>query len=315
MLTDPLIIYVPGLKPKPEPEKHRRELLRCLLAGVQRIDADVAEHLRQRPHSFDLVAWTYDFYGEHHDIEQDRAAIDAVIDQPAANREERAEAASLRRRLLRAVYRAADHLPFLIPHFADQNIEIQLRDLRRYARNDYDIADVIRRMLKIPLRAAASAGRPVLLIGHSMGSVIAYDSLWQLSRQSVEFVHVDLFMSMGSPLGQRYIQSRLLGSGSQGELRYPANVRRWVNVAAVGELTALDMQLANDFGEMTDLGLLEAFEDHQIYNNFRLNGELNVHAEYGYLVSEVTARTVVGWLRGTQVGLDDNIDPPVSGPS
>ena len=32
----PLIIYVPGLLPKPEPEKHREALLRCLLTGLRR---------------------------------------------------------------------------------------------------------------------------------------------------------------------------------------------------------------------------------------------------------------------------------------
>jgi len=46
--------------------------------------------------------------------------------------------------------------------------------------NELEIADAIRRMLKIPLCAAASTGRPILLIGHSLGSVLAYDTLWQL---------------------------------------------------------------------------------------------------------------------------------------
>ena len=32
--------------------------------------------------------------------------------------------------------------------------------------------------------------------------------------------------------------------------------------------------------------------------HYRLNGELNVHAEYGYLVNEKTAHTIVSWWRG-----------------
>ena len=41
------------------------------------------------------------------------------------------------------------------------------------------------------LRAAAEAGRPVLLIAHSMGSVIAFDALWQMSRRDGDAVHLD----------------------------------------------------------------------------------------------------------------------------
>ena len=37
--TLPLIIYVPGLLPKPEPEKHHEALLQCLLTGLRRVDA------------------------------------------------------------------------------------------------------------------------------------------------------------------------------------------------------------------------------------------------------------------------------------
>jgi len=313
MAADPLIIYVPGLMPKPEPAVHRRELLRCLTAGIERVDRRAARALRDHEQLFDVVGWTYDFYGRHRDVNIDLAAIDALIRQPEAGEADMAEAFSPKRRLLRSIYQAADHLPFLIPHFADENLQIHLRDLRRYVRNEYDIADFVRRLLKLPLRAAARAGRPTLLIAHSMGTVIAYDSLWQLSRRTAEDVNIDLLVTLGSPLGQRYIQSRLLGFKARGEHRFPANIGRWVNIAATGELTALDMNLANDFAEMIELGLLESIEDYEVYNHFRLQGELNVHAEYGYLISEVCAKIVADWLHRVQVRFDDDIDTPVPG--
>jgi len=103
---------------------------------------------------------------------------------------------------------------------------------------------------------------------------------------------------LGSPLGQRYMQRRLKGANKSGYGRYPANIRRWKNLVAVGDLTALDRELANDFDEMLELGLLESLEDEAILNYYRLDGELNVHAEYGYLVNEKTAHTIVSWWRG-----------------
>lgn len=295
----PLIIYVPGLRPKPEPAAHHQQLFRCLLAGLRHCEPAVANWLENNQQSFDLVSWTYDFYGEHRDIQLDLPGIDSLLRQETASQVDKSDAASFRLRFLRAIYSAADYLPFLIPHFADENLELQLRDLRRYVKNEYDIADQVRRMVKVPLRAAAKAARPVLLIGHSMGSVIAYDALWQLSRPPGE-ASVDTFLTMGSPLGQRYIQTRLLGSKQTRWPRYPSNIARWINLSAVGELTAIDRKLQNDFGVMQELGLLESFEDHEIYNWFRMGGELNVHAEYGYLANPVTARIVADWFTEQQ---------------
>mgnify|MGYP000278920683 FL=1 len=46
---------------------------------------------------------------------------------------------------------------------------------------------------------------------------------------------------------------------------------------------------------MVDHGLVDSIEDHRVHNWFRLDGVLNVHAEYGYLVNAVTARIVTNW--------------------
>lgn len=301
----PLIIYVPGLLPKPEPEKHREALLRCLLAGLRRVDVEVAQAVEANESAFELVSWTYDFYHEHRDISIDTEAIAAVIEQRGASAADVAEATSWRRKLTRWIYTLGDMMPFLIPHVAGERMEVHLRDLLRYLSDDNGIAVHARRMLQVPLQAAALAHRPVLLLAHSMGSVIAYDCLWELSHDARDRARVDLLLTMGSPLGQRYMQRRLKGADKSGYDRYPANIRRWKNLAAVGDLTALDRELANDFAEMLELGLIETFEDEAVLNYYRLNGELNVHAEYGYLVNEKTAHTIVSWWRG----LDAHLQP------
>jgi len=297
----PLIIYIPGLLPKPVPEVHREALLRCLLAGVRRVDEDIAGAIEANDNGFEIISWTYDFYRAHRDIALDTTAIDAVIEQRTATSTDTSEATSWKRRLTRWIYTLGDLMPFLIPHIATERMEVHLRDLRRYVHDVNGIAAHIRRMLKVPLMAAARSQRPVLLIAHSMGSVIAFDSLWELSHEGHDHAQVDLFLTMGSPLGQRYMQKRLKGAAKSGYGRYPANIRRWINLAAIGDLTALDRKLVNDFAEMLELGLLEIFEDEVITTHFRMNGELNVHAEYGYLVNEKTAHTIVKWWRGLRV--------------
>jgi hypothetical protein len=272
-------------------------LFRCLLAGLRRHDEAVTLDIAANLHCFDVVSWTYDFYRVHRDIALDDDAIEAVIRQEAATDEDIAEAAAWRRRAARWVFSVADVMPFLIPHIGNERLELHLRDLRRYQTNDNDIAEHARQMLKIPLRAAAESGRPVLLLAHSMGSVIAWDSLWQMSRHDGDEVDIDLFLTMGSPLGQRFVQRRLQGYREAGDSRCPAGIDRWVNLSAVGDLTAVDPVLADDFQSMVDCGLVASIEDHELHNYFRLDGVLNVHAEYGYLVNAVTAGIVSDWWK------------------
>lgn len=295
MIAEPLILYIPGLLPKPAPELHREALRRCLLTGIARIDAESAAAIDSVEHAFDIVAWTFDFYGEHRDIALDAPSIDAMLAQEQASDRDLREAASFRRRAARVLFSLADLLPFLIPHVANEQQELHLGELRRYLRNRNDIAEHIRRMLKLPLKAAAESQRPVLLLAHSFGSVIAFEALWELTHEDDDDLQVDLLVTMGSPLGQRYMQNRLKGSQESGAYRYPHNIRRWINLSAVGDLTSIDPKLANDFAAMARLGLVESIEDYGVQNYFRLDGELNVHGEYGYLVNAVTARIVTEW--------------------
>jgi pimeloyl-ACP methyl ester carboxylesterase len=296
----PRIVYIPGLLPKPEPVAHRAALLRCLLAGVQRLDETIAAEIAADPAAFEIVPWTYDFYGEHHDIALYTASIDAVLEQPQASQHDKDEATTLRRRLGRWLFTLGDLMPLLIPHLATERMELHLRDLRRYVRNRNNIAQHTRESLKAVLREAHAANRPILLVAHSMGSVIAFEALWQMSRSEREAMQIDLLLTMGSPLGQRFIQKRIKGHDAIGSARYPNNIRRWINLTAVGDLTAIDPALKNDFGAMLEDGLVEGIDDREIHNWFRLDGELNTHAEYGYLVNAETATIVVDWWRETR---------------
>ena len=296
-MTSPLILYIPGLLPKPEPGVHKIALRRCLIEGLRRADPEVATALADSEHSFDVVGWTYDFYREHRDFSLDAPSVDRLIEQQDATEQDIVEACTPGKRFMRWVYRVGDLLPFLIPHTASERVELHIRDLRRYVKNRNGIGDHTREMLKMPLRAAWESQRPVLLIAHSMGSVIAYDALWEMSHDGRDDFRLELLLTMGSPLGQNYLQRRILGHDRSGADRFPVNVKRWVNLAAVGDMTAIDPVLRNDFGEMIELGLVDEIEDIEIFNYFRQDGELNEHAEYGYLVNKVTADIVAGWWR------------------
>ena len=110
----------------------------------------------------------------------------------------------------------------------------------------------------------------------------------------------DTDMACNFLLGQRFVQRRLLGYTEPGERNCPSGIRRWINLAAVGDLTAVDPELADDFAAMVGCGLVESVEDQRLFNWFRLDGVLNVHAEYGYLVNPVTAEIVADWWKSVR---------------
>ena len=83
--------------------------------------------------------------------------------------------------------------------------------MRVTKRDRQGIGREVRLMLKNELADAWADGDDVLLIGHSLGSVIAYDTLWDLSHEEPEAGVVDLFMTLGSPLATRFIRHRLRG--------------------------------------------------------------------------------------------------------
>lgn len=296
-MTKPLLLYIPGLLPKPEPEVHRDALWRCLLHGVQSADADAAAMLARNSDAFELVSWTYDFYGEHRDYAIDAESIEELLARRSASRDDKLEATSFGRRLLIRLYLLGDWMPFLIPWLANERIEMHIRDLNRYAFDENGIASSVREQLVAPLQAAKRDGRPVLLIAHSMGSVIAWDVLWELTHRDCDTSRLDLLMTMGSPLGQRYIQRRISGAEENPDRRYPQNIRRWLNFSAWGDLTAIDPHLANDFGAMQRLGYVQSIEDKRIFNWFRLDGTLNVHAEYGYFANPSVGAAIAAFWR------------------
>lgn len=66
-----------------------------------------------------------------------------------------------------------------------------------------------------------------VLVGHSLGSVIAFEYL----RRHPEH-YVDLFLTVGSPLGLRMVRSGMPDAswGASTDSGVPANVARWVNI-------------------------------------------------------------------------------------
>lgn len=291
-----VIIYVPGIKPKPAADDHRRTLLRCLLEGIRRVAPHTAESLAEHSDRFRLVAWAPLFYDTARDVQLDLPGVERLLRLRAPEERDIREARHWHKRLGRFIYLLSDAFPFLIDYVATDAMKAALHDSLLYFKNQGGVADRIRRLVADALTAAWSEDARILLIAHSLGSVIAFDTLWDLSRRQRSPIQIDTFMTIGSPLGMNFVRHRLLGAREQGASRYPANIRWWLNLSAVGEMTALDRVFADDYRAMTELGLVDGIDDEtHLQTYFRGPEGLNVHKCYGYMVNERVAAAVAHW--------------------
>lgn len=285
------------MKPKPDPAVHRPVLTRVLANALGRFGDDAGNWLHAREENFVLVSWTSLLYPERADIAPDLPGVERLLEHPVPSDRDRREASALRRSLLRFWHLIGDSYPWLSRIVASQALNVTLEDVRRYLENRDGVAEAIRQSLIDELVGAWEAGDRVLVIGHSLGSVIAYDSLWQLSRRDRRRECIDLFLTLGSPLATRFIRKGLQGAGQRGLERYPDNIVRWVNVSARGEMVALHQRVRPFFAAMQRAGLVQSIEDIAgIYNHFRVADQLNVHKSYGYLHHPVVAGLIADWL-------------------
>jgi hypothetical protein len=295
----PSIIYVPGMKPKPPAAEHAAVLWRCLLDGVRRADPAIADQMDGHESEFQLVPWTQLFYSEQRDLALDLPGVERMLQMDGPDDLDIREANHWHKRLGKLIYLVSDAFPVLIDLVANPDLKAALKDTQRYFRNHENVAIRIRKMVSDVLLKAWNDGRRIILISHSLGSVIAYDVLWELSRRQASDLQVDRFVTIGSPLGMNFVQHRVLSAHEPLETRYPDNIRRWENLSAVGEMTALDREFADDFKQMLSMGLVDSITDHtDMINYFRGPDGLNVHKCYGYMSNVKTGAVVARSWKG-----------------
>lgn len=295
-MTGKHIIYVPGKNPKPEEEPHRALVWCALLEGVRRADRAAAGSLQSGYPQFHLAGWNYVYYREYKDITSDLPWVDAVINKHGPTEQDMREARAWHMWLHHFLLTLADHIPLVIDMLPAQ-VRSTADEINRYFNNTDNLAVQVREVLKQKLRPRLARHDEVLLVAHSLGSVIAYDALWELTREGMSG-KVDL-LTLGSPMGLHYIQRRLLGMNGISEKSYPGLIRHWTNISAEGDVAALNQNFSECFHAMLELGLVDSIEDHchGIYNFFRSDEGLNCHRSYGYLVNPAVGSIIAEWWK------------------
>jgi hypothetical protein len=129
--------------------------------------------------------------------------------------------------------------------WANLSQSILIGDLKQVVRyfNDPGLREQV---LEIALEEITSDTRVV--IGHSLGSVVAYEALCRKPEGVVSFI------TLGSPLGIRNLIFKKLTPqpDSKGIGAWPGRIKHWTNIADKGDLVALQKNLAPLFGNRVE---------------------------------------------------------------
>jgi len=312
---DRSLLLVHGRSFKPSEEAYMDLSVAALRAGVERDCPDVLESFDNMDKS---IAWYGDLnaeilyargkkYDESLDV-SDRRNVLATLHEIRARK--------------RFGIRQYDQLPgksavpeaivnILAPLLGAVGLCVPLirsvsRDFSDYFDKKSDYAMNVRQRLRERLCELMDKDSRIVLVSHGTGSVVAYDVLWQLShdpelRDKYGDKKVELWVTLGSPLGDSGIRKRLLGAKEKSTTKFPVNVIAWHNVSAEDDYTCHDNTLADDFKMMLKQHVVSAVQDYRVFNLAVRYGKSNPHSSIGYYIHPRISKILADWLRPSDV--------------
>ena len=109
-----------------------------------------------------------------------------------------------------------------------------LGDSRKRCASEQRVGDAI--------DAARRDGRPVILVAHSLGSLVAYDYLSARSDTGL----VQRFITVGSIVGATELRQLLIGGDASDTLSRPAGVKSWTNIRHENDFFATSISIGRN---------------------------------------------------------------------
>ncbi len=166
------------------------------------------------------------------------------------------------------------------------------------------VKDVIRQRLVDTLEKYKRDN--IMLIGHSMGSIIAFDVLTFLSPH----ISVDNFISLGSPLGLPVVVSKIAAEQKQrlnGEnhmVTPPGIFGHWYNFSDILDKVAFNFRLSDDYDRNKN-GVAPI--DFDVVNNYEIQDSRNPHKSFGYLRTSEFAIVLDDFIRQEKLRVGQKI--------
>jgi len=168
-------------------------------------------------------------------------------------------------------------------------LQYKYPDLHAYYESEVE-RDAIRNRLKELL--VGNSGENVIVIAHSMGTIIAHDVLSQLYSADNSFF-INHLISMGSPLGFPLVKYKI--HEEFGKITTPDSVTgKWINFSDRRDFVCFDEHLLDDFKENCR-GI--RVRDDLVCNDYPLPADSpNHHKVYGYLRTPEFSNSLLSML-------------------
>ena len=181
-------------------------------------------------------------------------------------------------------------------------IRMVAKDVEHYWDPDAAFGSDVRWRLTEPLHKALCDGDDIMLVSHSLGTMISYDVLWKFSHYG-EYSELretgnklNTLVTLGSPLGNETVKNNLKGGSAGGIRRYPTLIRTWENFSAKDDYISHDETLEDDYRKMQREKIVDSIHDHRLYNLAVRHGKSNPHHGAGYLIHPKFVAVLAKWL-------------------
>ena len=135
--------------------------------------------------------------------------------------------------------------------------------------------------------------KEIILVAHSMGSMISHDALMDKS----DGITIDTLVTLGSPLGQKYVMRKIESEHNhnfQNRLKVPENINKnWYNLSDPEDPIAL-VHILSEIYKSNSNGV--KLIDKLVKNNYSNLGDRNPHKSYGYLRTSEFAEILSNFL-------------------
>ncbi len=142
--------------------------------------------------------------------------------------------------------------------------------------------------------------KKILLIAHSMGSIIVHDAL----SEYLPDLKIDTLITIGSPLAQQYVINQIKKEEQNKsilKLKTPENIfEHWYNLSDPDDQVAFDHKLAENYKQNSKNVKVK---DIMVHNDYSVSGNRNPHKIYGYLRTRELTDIVHSFLTPRKVSL------------
>lgn len=297
-----VIIGIHGLNNKAPKRLLRKWWLAAIKEGAQHTGQGLS------PFRFEMVYWANHLYPKPLNPREIRTGHPLFLSKPyipASNTQASSKEQAGRSFLSKLFIRVVDRL---LTRKSDDSeslgreipvLEQMFPDLALYYENKkvlsfrYGIKDLLRRELRKTL--FKYRGSQIMLIAHSMGSIIALDVL-----KENQDIHVDHLITLGSPLGfpiirKQYAKENGMDLGEMPLIPAPDTIRRkWANIGDRQDIITWFNPLGDHYSANSH-GV--SVNDIEVSNDYVLDGATHHHSIFGYLRAQQTAEIITDFSR------------------